>query len=130
MSPGPEDGHHPTPVTPGMFYRPLRAVWARPTQTHNTKSGRDEDKENTTELSGGSWFTWQRRGQVIYDTDMEGGGPQSDPPEFLVAGARQRMSLSQAPRSSGEEADRNAEFAITFFLVLIGFRFLCFLLCT
>lgn len=130
MSPGPEDGHHSTPVTPGMFYRPLRAVWARTTQTHNTKSGGDEDKENTTELSGGSWFIWQRSGWVIHDTDMEGGGPKSDPPEFLVARARQRRSLSQAPRSSGEEADRKAEFAITFFLVSIGFRFVCFLLCT
>lgn len=117
-------------MTPGMFYRPLRAVWARLTQTNNTKSGGGEDKENTTELSGGSWFTWQRSGWVIHDTDMEGGGPQSDPPEFLVAGVRQRMSLSQAARSSGEEADRNAEFAITFFLVSISFRFVCFLLCT
>lgn len=68
-----------------MSYRLLRAVWARTTQTNNTKSKGNRDKENTSELSGGSWFTWQRRVQVIYDTHLEGGDLWSDPPESLVA---------------------------------------------
>lgn len=68
-----------------MFYRLLRAMWARTIQTNNTKSEGDGDKEDTSELSGGSWFMWQRRVQVIYDTHLEGGALWSDPSESLVA---------------------------------------------
>lgn len=85
MSPGPADGYHLTPVTLECSTRPLRAAWARTIQTNNSKSEGDGDKENISELSGGSWFTWQRTVSIVNDTHMEGGDLWSDPPESLAA---------------------------------------------
>lgn len=79
MSPGTADGYHLTPVTLECSTRPLRAAWARTIQTNTSKSEGDGDKENINELSGGSWFTWQRTVSIVNDTHMEGGDLWSDP---------------------------------------------------